>query len=98
MEIYKHDCFIPNLIINEVTTYFRLKTDLENTSYAYYFRYNCILLDEFLLFDFNYNVMNIFGECNTKLSFIDCTIIEIMKMKNIEFLVSFDKYFKRKIQ
>lgn len=95
-EILKNDCYISNLIINEVVTVIGNKTNKEIAKQSYYFlKDNCILINETKIANINDKTMNTYLEHNTKLSFTDCSIVEIMKEKNINNLASFDKYFDK---
>jgi predicted nucleic acid-binding protein len=95
-KIFDNECYISNLIINEIVTVIGNKINLDlalNTYCA--IKDNCIIINEYDTSNFNDNVMNMYKKYNTKLSFTDCAIIEIMKKNNINNLVSFDKSFDR---
>ena len=91
-----NECYISNLIINEVITIIGNKIDLK-TAITTYDLLNRVfdVIDEYESKDFNYNTMIIYETYNTKLSFTDSSIIEVMRKNNIINLVSFDKEFKR---
>lgn len=95
-EIFENDCYISNLIINEVVTVIGNKTNKEIAKQSYYFlKDNFILINETKIANINDKTMGIYLEHNTKLSFTDCSIVEVMKENNINNLVSFDKYFDK---
>lgn len=95
-DIFNNNCYISSFIINEVITVIGNKTDNEVAKYAYYF-----LIDNFELLNecdypyFNDNTFEIYLEYDTKLSFTDSGILELMFKNNINKLVSFDKYFDK---
>lgn len=91
-----NECYISNLIINEVITIIGNKIDLK-TAISTYDLLNRVfdIINEYESKDFNYNTMIIYETYNTKLSFTDSSIIEVMRKNNIINLVSFDKEFKR---
>lgn len=94
--ILSDKCYISNLIINEVVTVIGNKTNKEIAKYSYYFlKDNCILINETEISYINDRTMDTYLEHNTKLSFADCSIVEVMKESSINKLVSFDKYFDR---
>ena len=93
--IFNHECYISNLIINEIVTVIGNKGTLQDAINNYNaFKDNFIIINEYEIDNFNDNVMNIYRKYNTKLSFTDSAILETMKCYNIENLVSFDKQFK----
>lgn len=94
--IFDNECYINNLILNEIVTVIGNKTSLDlavNTYNA--IKDNCNIINDYNKPNFNDNVMKIYKKNNTKLSFTDCAIIETMNENNINNLVSFDKYFDR---
>ena len=73
--------------------------DIELTKKAYYF-----ILDNFTLINeqdtpnFNAQVMNLFEKYNKKtfqLSFIDSSLILFFKQYNLDYIVTFDGWFKK---
>lgn len=91
-----NECYISNLIINEVITIIGNKIDLKTTISTYDLLNRVFdIINEYESKDFNYNTMIIYETYNTKLSFTDSSIIEVMRKNNIINLVSFDKEFKR---
>lgn len=94
--IFDNKCYISNLIINEIVTVIGNKINLDlavNTYNA--IKDNCTIINEYNKQNFNDGVLKTYKKYNTKLSFTDCAILEIMKEHNIKKLVSFDKYFDR---
>lgn len=94
--IFNNDCYISNLIINEVVTVIGNKATLEHAINSYNaFNDNFNIINEYEIANFNDKVMKTYRKYNTKLSFTDCAIVEVMKKYDIENLVSFNKQFKR---
>lgn len=94
--IEENECYISNLIINEVVTVIGNKIDLETAVTAFDLLYDIfIVLDEYDDKDLNYNTMLIYEKYNAKLSFTDSSIIVNMHNEGIDNLISFDKEFKR---
>jgi predicted nucleic acid-binding protein len=94
--IFKNECFISNLIINEIITVIGNKEDLKTAIEIFEtVKDNCIIINEYNTTNFNEKVIKTYKKYNTNLSFTDSAIIEIMKENNINKLVSFDKYFDR---
>ena len=91
-----NECFISNLIINEVITVIGNKLGLEIAISTYDLLTSVFnIVNEYDLVDFNSNVMLLYESYNTKLSFTDSSIIYIMGEEEINNLLSFDKEFKR---
>lgn len=94
--IEKNDCYISNLIINEVITVIGNKIDLKTAISAFNLLYDIFyLIDEYENKDFNSYVMLVYEKFNTKLSFTDSSVIVNMHNEGIENLLSFDNEFKR---
>jgi len=94
--IEKNDCYISNLIINEVLTVIGNKIDLKTAISAFNLLYDIFyLIDEYENKDFNSFVMLVYEKFNAKLSFTDSSVIVNMHNEGIENLLSFDKEFKR---
>ncbi|WP_409200152.1 type II toxin-antitoxin system VapC family toxin [Methanobrevibacter sp. DSM 116169] len=94
--IFNNECYISNLIINEIITVIGNKGSLQDAINNYYvFKDNFNILNEYEISNFNDNVINTYKKHNTKLSFRNCIIIEIMRANEINNLVSFDKQFKK---
>ena len=91
-----NECYISNLIINEVITVIGNKLGLKTAILTYDLLTSVFnIVDEYKLTDFNSNVMLIYETYDTKLSFTDSSIIYIMKKERINNLLTFDKEFKR---
>ena len=94
--IFDNECFISNLIINEIITVIGNKEDLQTAIKTYTaIKDNCTIINECNIINFNEKVLNTYKKHNTNLSYTDSGIIEIMKENNINKLVSFDKYFDK---
>ena len=94
--IEKNDCYISNLVINEVITVIGNKIYLETALSAFDLINDiCHIINEYEIKDFNSNTMLIYEKHGTKLSFTDCSIIVDMNYHKIENLLSFDKEFKK---
>ena len=94
--IFDNECYISNLIINEIVTVIGNKKDLKTAIETYEtIKDNCIVINEYNTSNFNEKVLNTYKKYNTKLSFTDSAIIEIMKENKIKQLASFDKYFDK---
>ena len=94
--IFDNECYINNLVINEIVTVIGNKGDIELAIEIYEtIKDNCFIINEYYIANFNDKVMNTYKKYNTKLSFTDCGILVTMKENNINNLVSFDKYFDR---
>ncbi|WP_295723129.1 type II toxin-antitoxin system VapC family toxin [uncultured Methanobrevibacter sp.] len=91
-----NECYISNLIINEVITVIGNKLGLEVAISSYDILTSVFnIVNEYDLEDFNYNTMLFYEKYNTKLSFTDSSILFIMEQEEINNLLSFDKEFKR---
>ncbi len=94
--IEKNECYISNLVINEVITVIGNKIDLETAISAFDIINDIFqVINEYEIKDFNSNTMLIYEKHGTKLSFTDCSIIVDMHYHKIENLLSFDKEFKK---
>ena len=94
--IEKNDCYISNLVINEVITVIGNKIDLETAISAFNLINDIFhVINEYEIKDFNSNTMLIYEKHGTKLSFTDCSLIVDMHYHKIENLLSFDKEFKK---
>lgn len=91
-----NDCYISNLIINEVITVIGNKLGLSVAISSYDLLTSVFnIINEYDLKDFNYNTMLFYETYKTKLSFTDSSILLVMEKKGISNLLSFDKEFKR---
>ena len=94
--IEKNDCYISNLVINEVITVIGNKIDLETAISAFDLINDIFhVINEYEIKDFNSTTTLIYEKHGTKLSFTDCSIIVDMHYHKIENLLSFDKEFKK---
>ena len=94
--IEKNECYISNLVINEVITVIGNKIDLETAISAFDLINDIFqVINEYEIKDFNSNTILIYEKHGTKLSFTDCSIIVDMHYHKIENLLSFDKEFKK---
>ena len=94
-----HECFISNLVFNEIITILMMRTkDLALTNNAYYFlKDNMIIINEYEISRFNEIVFGMFKEYNSKsfkVGFTDCSIAFLYKYYNLDYVVTFDKNFK----
>ncbi len=90
------DCYVSNLIINEVVTVIGNKTDENIATAAYnYLNDNYTVINEFEIPGIQDKIMDTYYKHSTKLSYTDCSIIEVMKAYNIKDLISFDHYFDK---
>lgn len=91
-----NDCYINDLIINEVVTVIGNKTDLKTASGVYNLLNSTFnVVDICSIKNFNDKTMIYYEKYDTKLSFTDCSIITSMLSENINNLVSFDDEFKK---
>lgn len=94
--IFDNECYVSNLIINEIVTVSGMKGNIEKAINIYdTLKDECTIINEYENKTFNDNVLTHYKDYNTKLSFTDCAIIEIMREHNITELVSFDKGFDK---
>lgn len=95
-DLLNNECYISNLIINEIVTVIGNKLGLTAAIEAYELvNDNFNILNEYEINNFNDKVLDVYRLTNTKLSFTDSSIIILMQEYGIEKLVSFDKEFKR---
>ena len=95
----KHECYISNAIVTEVVTIIMMRTkNIDLTRKAYYFMIdNFTVINEYEIDKYNDKVFNIFEKYNDKtfkLGFVDCSIVVISQIYDIDYVVSFDKNFK----
>lgn len=95
-DLFNQECYVTTNVIAEVVTVIGNKSNLNLAKEVYYImKDNFIILNEQNIFRYLDNVMNTYAEYNTKLSFVDSSILEVMKYYDIDTLTSFDKQFKR---
>ncbi len=94
--ILDNECYISDLIFNEVITIVGNKenNEIAKTTY-YYMKDNFKIINEFDIPNFKDKTMETYLKYNTKLSFTDSAILEIIKEYNLDKLVSFDEYYKK---
>ncbi|KZX12332.1 ribonuclease VapC20 [Methanobrevibacter oralis] len=91
-----NECFISNLIINEVITVIGNKLGLKIAISTFNLLVSVFnIVNEYDNSNFNSSNMLIYEKFDTKLSYTDSSIIYIMKEEGINNLISFDKEFKR---
>ena len=94
--IENNECYISNLIINEVITVIGNKLGLEEAISTYDLLTSVfIIINEYDNTDFNASNMLIYETYNTKLSFTDSSIIYIIEKEGIDKLITFDKEFNK---
>ncbi|WP_409199322.1 PIN domain-containing protein [Methanobrevibacter sp. DSM 116169] len=94
--IFINDCYISNLVINEVITVVGNKSSFDIAIQLFdVIKDNCTILNEFELSNFNNIVINEYSKHNGKLSFTDSSISVLMKNYNLQKIVSFNKDFDR---
>lgn len=97
--LLENDCYVSNGIINEIITIMMMRTkNIELTKKAYWFiKDNFTIINEYDIEIFNDKVFSIFTKYNEKtfnLSFIDCSVVVIVKHYKLDGVVSLDKKFK----
>ena len=91
-----NDCYINDLILNEVITVIGNKIDLKTANLAYGLLNSTFnIINGCSIKNFNEKTMIHYNKFSTKLSFTDCSIITCMKSENIKNLISFDNEFKK---
>ena len=92
----KYKCCISNDIINEVITIIGNKGGLNKATESYYIlKDSFTILNENNILNFNDEVMNIYMEYNTKLSFTDSAILRIIEEYDVDYLLTFDKLLNK---
>ena len=94
-----HECYISNLVFNEIITLLMMRTkDLNLTTKAYYFlKDNLIIINEYEINRFNESVFEMFKKYNSKsfrVGFTDCSIAFLYRYYGLDYIVTFDKGFK----
>lgn len=95
--LVNNECCITNSILNEcVTVSFNKSKSLEIANNVYYSLIdNFKVINEYGIEKFNSKTLSIFNKHNGKLSFIDASLIVVMHEVNIDYLLTFDKQFKK---
>lgn len=96
--IFNNECYVTNLIIQELFTVLGLLTkDVTYVKKIYsMIKDNFIIIDEYKIDKFNDKVAKIYYMHNTKLSFVDSSLIQVLKEYEFDGVVSFDKDLKNK--
>lgn len=96
--IFNNECYVTNLIIQELFTVLGLLTkDVTYVKKIYsMIKDNFIIIDEYKIDKFNDKVVKIYYMHNTKLSFVDSSLIQVLKEYEFDGVVSFDKDLKNK--
>lgn len=94
--INENECYISNLVINEVITVVGNKISLEVALFTYdYLNKIFDVINDYDDKNFNSKTMLNYEKYNAKLSFTDCGILTNMQNQDIDSLISFDKEFKK---
>lgn len=96
--IFNNECYITNLVIQEVFTVLGLITKDVNVVEKVYemIKDNFSLINEYTIHKFNDKVATIYYKNETKLSFVDSSLILVLKNYDFDSIVSFDKDLKNK--
>ena len=96
--IFENECYVTNLVIQELFTVLGMLTkDSNYVIEAYHMvKDNFIIIDEYNIDKFNDKVATIYQEYNTKLSFVDSSLIKVLEEYQLDSIVSFDKDLKNK--
>lgn len=96
--IFENECYITNLVIQELFTVLGMLTkDTDYVKQAYHMiKDNFIIINEYKIDNFNDKVATTYYEYNTKLSFVDSSLIQVLKEYQLDSIVSFDKDLNNK--
>ena len=96
--IFENECYVTNLVIQELFTVLGMLTkDSDYVMQVYHMvKDNFIIIDEYNIDKFNDEVATIYHEYNTKLSFVDSSLIRVLEEYQLDSIVSFDKDLKNK--
>lgn len=96
--IFENECYVTNLVIQELFTVLGMLTkDSDYVIQVYHMvKDNFIIIDEYKIDKFNDKVATTYQEYNTKLSFVDSSLIKVLEGYNLDSIVSFDKDLKNK--
>ena len=96
--IFENECYVTNLVIQELFTVLGMLTkDSDYVMQVYHMvKDNFIIIDEYNIDKFNDEVATIYHEYNTKLSFVDSSLIKVLEEYSLDSIVSFDKDLKNK--
>lgn len=95
-DLLSEECYIGDNMIEEVVNVVNLKGDANKAETLYNFMMdNFKIINEHEIPNYNTKTIKIFKKFNGKLSYTDSSMIVTVLEYNIDFLVTFDKQFKR---
>ena len=95
-DLLSEECYIGDNVIEEVVNVVNLKGDANKAETLYNFMMdNFKIINEHEIPNYNTKTIKVFKKFNGKLSYTDSSMIVTVLEYNIDFLVSFDKQFKR---
>ncbi len=98
-DLLSEECYIGNNVIEEVVNVVNLKGDAEKAEIMYYFMMdNFKVINEHEIPNYNTKTIKMFKKFKGKLSYTDSSMVVTVLEYNIDFLVTFDKEFKREEQ
>ena len=95
-DLLSEECYIGDNVIEEVVNVVNLKGDANKAETLYNFMMdNFKIINEHEIPNYNTKTIKVFKKFNGKLSYTDSSMIVTVLEYNIDFLVTFDKEFKR---
>lgn len=95
-DLLSEECYIGDNVIEEVVNVVNLKGDANKAETLYNFMMdNFKIINEHEIPNYNTKTIKVFKKFNGKLSYTDSSMIVSVIEYNIDFLVTFDKQFKR---
>ncbi|WP_296891216.1 type II toxin-antitoxin system VapC family toxin [uncultured Methanobrevibacter sp.] len=95
-DLLSEECYIGDNVIEEVVNVVNLKGDANKAETLYNFMMdNFKIINEHEIPNYNTKTIKVFKKFNGKLSYTDSSMIVTVIEYNIDFLVTFDKQFKR---
>ncbi len=95
-EILSDDCYIGYNVIEEVVNVVNIKGDAEKAETMYYFMIdNFTIINEHEIPNYNSKTIRVFNKFNGKLSFTDSAMIVTVIEYDLDYLVTFDKEFRK---
>ena len=95
-DLLSEECYIGDNVIEEVVNVVNLKGDANKAETLYNFMMdNFKIINEHEIPNYNTKTIKVFKKFNGKLSYTDSSMIVTVLEYNIDFLVTFDKQFKR---
>jgi len=96
--IFENECYVTNLVIQELFTVLGMLTkDSDYVMQVYHMvKDNFSIIDEYNIDKFNDKVATIYHKYNTKLSFVDSSLIKVLEEYHLDSIVSFNKDLKNK--